>query len=434
MSIPLDQLYHYIDQLAETAHGDHVVIYRFYPHGSKEIKNLSFLKNHPTVDQILLWPEIFCNDQEPLDFDRYEQETFLDGEILSIAQTMGYRKQNLRDYPKNIHKHAILLHSEQRSNNLQKYIDLDFIPVYYWCHAMIARDWFRASEYLSVKKNPTTKTFLIYNRAWSGTREYRLKLLDMLIEHNLVDHCLTWCNAVEIDLGIHYSCYTFKNPQWKPQLCLENYFKPTVARSEHSAMIDIDNYANTDIEVVLETLFDDDRLHLTEKILRPIACAQPFVLASTVGSLEYLKSYGFQTYSSVWSEHYDQITDPELRMREIVSVMEEIARWDPETRCVKLQQAQEIAEYNRQHFFSNNFLHLIVNELETNLDWAFLQMKYKNSATCPSDSRKYKEEFIEMLLNHPEIKSCSPTDWDKIIKDVTNLAFQMQIDKKQCKR
>lgn len=429
MSIPLDQLYHYIDQLAETAHGDHVVIYRFYPHGSKEIKNLSFLKNHPVLDEILLWPEIFCNDQEPLDFDRYEQETFLDKQTQDLVQYMGYRKQNLRDYPKNIWKHAVLLHSEQRSKNLQQYIAQDFIPVYYWSHAIMARDWFRSAEYLSVKKITTTKTFLIYNRAWSGSREYRLKFLDLLIDQDLVDHCQTWCNPVDVDLGVHYSQHTFKKPQWRPRHCLEDYFGPTTASGEHSAVIDFANYANTDIELVLETLFDDDRLHLTEKILRPIACAQPFVLAATAGSLEYLRDYGFQTYSSVWSEHYDQISDPESRMQEIASVMKEIVSWDPHTRRVKLQQAQEIAEYNRQHFFSNNFLHLIVNELECNLDWAFLQLKSWNSDTCTSDPRKYKHEFIETLLNHPEIKSCSPTDWSKIINEVLTLAFQKQKSK-----
>jgi hypothetical protein len=429
MSIPLDQLYHYIEQLAEHAHGDHVVIYRFYPHGSKEIKNLSFLRDHETLAEILLRPEIFCNDQEPLDFDRYEQETFLNPDTLNMVQQMGYRKQNLRDYPKNIWRHAVLLHSEQRSRDLQQYLDQDFVPVYYWSHAVMARDWFRAAEYLDAKKHQTTQPFLIYNRAWSGTREYRLKFSDLLVDLDLVDCCRTWVNGLDTCLDLHYSRYDFVNTVWKPSNQLENYFKPTAANSEHSAMFDLEDYAATDIEVVLETLFDDDRLHLTEKSLRPIALAQPFVLVSTHGSLEYLCSYGFQTYDSIWSEHYDQVQDPVQRMNEILKVMHEISAWDQPTRCVKMQQAQEIADYNRQHFFSRNFLQLILGELQTNLDRAFETLKNSHSDTCPLDPRKYKHEFVETLLNHPVSQSCSPTDWGKIINDILVMAFQRQKSK-----
>jgi hypothetical protein len=33
MSIPLDRLYHYIENIAKEIRGDDVLIYRFYPHG-----------------------------------------------------------------------------------------------------------------------------------------------------------------------------------------------------------------------------------------------------------------------------------------------------------------------------------------------------------------------------------------------------------------
>ena len=68
-----------------------------------------------------------------------------------------------------------------------------------------------------------------------------------------------------------------------PEIRLENYYHPTGASSLASADFDIEDYNNTDIEVVLETLFDDTRWHLTEKALRPIACGQPFMFAATQG-------------------------------------------------------------------------------------------------------------------------------------------------------
>ena len=50
MSIPLDRLYHYIESIAKEIRGDDVLIYRFFPHGSKNINDLNCTKNH-TVDQ-----------------------------------------------------------------------------------------------------------------------------------------------------------------------------------------------------------------------------------------------------------------------------------------------------------------------------------------------------------------------------------------------
>lgn len=424
MSIPLDQLYHYIDQLAEHAHGGHVIIYRFYPYGSKEIKNLGFLKDHAYLKDILLCPEIFCNDQEPLDFDRYEQETFLNQETVSLLRGLGYTKQNFRDYPKNIQNQAILLHSEQRSQNLQKYLDDNFIPVYYWSHAVIARDWFRAAEYLSAKKTLPTKTFLIYNRAWSGTREYRLKFADKLIDENLLESCCTSVSFQDPELNQPYSTHKFKNPAWKPKHQLEQHFPNNTVSSSYSAVFDLNDYASTDLEIVLETLFDDDRLHLTEKSLRPIACGQPFVLAATHGSLEYLRKYGFQTYAEVWSEHYDRVQDPQDRMQHILATMKEISQWDEHTKKIKMQQAQEIADFNRQHFFSNNFFRLIISELETNLDRAFDQLKFNKVTDSSSSFNKYKQEINKFLLTHPKTKQFAPGDWNKIMDQVITASLK----------
>jgi hypothetical protein len=78
--------------------------------------------------------------------------------------------------------------------------------VYYWSHGVIARDWFRYAQYVSQEKKINT-TFLIYNRAWSGTREYRLRFAELLIHLNLQEHCKTSVNPVEPELGLHYNLH-----------------------------------------------------------------------------------------------------------------------------------------------------------------------------------------------------------------------------------
>jgi hypothetical protein len=133
-------------------------------------------------------------------------------------------------------------------------------------------------------------------------------------------------------------------------------------------------------EVVLETLFDDDRLQLTEKVLRPIALGQPFILCSTVNSLKFLKEYGFKTFDSVFDEQYDTIANPNERLHAVVHLMKEIARWDHATQSIKMQQIQEIVNYNKQHFFSKEFFDQVNNELRLNLMTALNEVEENN--TC----------------------------------------------------
>lgn len=388
MSIPINQLYHYIQSVAMEIHKDHVTVFFFYPHGSRDINNLTTLQKLSEYE-IYLCPEIYCNDQEPLNYDLYKDKQtpirpiLLSQEVLEVLarKNITFPNLNFRGTVLSIWDQALLLHSEKRSSQIDQYQASQFIPVYYWSHAVIARDWFRYAQHVNQRKQ-VKKTFLIYNRAWSGTREYRLRFAELLINSGLQDLCQTNINPIEPELGLHYNNHKFVNSVWRPQTVLEDYFLPSSASSNHSAEFCMEDYENTDIEVVLETLFDDSRLFLTEKILRPMACAQPFILASTPGSLEYLRSYGFQTFGNQWDESYDQILDPHQRLQAIVQVMKQIANWSPELREKNMAQAQIIAEHNRQHFFSTEFFDHVINELKTNLSRAFVELKNINRASA----------------------------------------------------
>jgi hypothetical protein len=366
MSIPLDRLYHFIESVSQDIFQDRVVIYRFYPHGSKNFNNLNPLKTG-SWQEYTVNPHVYCNDQEPLDYEYYES---VDKNVTYFCPVGNLQKA------RSMYDQVIILHSEKRGVNVEKYSNAPFIPVYYWSHAVIALDWFRYARHIKLSKK-SNRIFLVYNRAWTGTREYRLKFSDYLIQNDLHQHCLTWTTPAES--GIHYSDHVFKNTKWKPSCVLEDYFPESIVDSNFSADFDLNDYNTTDIEVVLETLFDDDRLHLTEKSLRPIAVGQPFILAGTHGSLEYLRNYGFKTFDTVWNENYDTIVAPDDRLVAIVDLMQDIANWDTTTKDNKMQQAQVIANFNRQHFFSEEFFNLIKKELTDNLTTAFDNIKTNNT-------------------------------------------------------
>ena len=376
MSIPLDQLYHYIDNIAKEI-TDNIIIYRFYPHGSKKLEDLEELTGPETWQNKTLKISMYCNDQEPLNYKLY-QNINSDYPFRKILQLLSLNKDNNLKIGPTMYNKVCLLHSEQRSENLIKYQNNQFISVYYWCHAIIALDWFRFARHIAQIKN-SKKTFLIYNRAWSGTREYRLKFLDLLIELEIEKDCQTTITSIEPELKTHYTHHQFTNTTWRPNHILENYFPPNNSHSQYSANFNIDDYESTDIEVILETLFDDDRLHLTEKSLRPIACGQPFILAGTYGSLEYLRSYGFKTFNDIWNEQYDNIEDPQERLVAIADLMKTISNWSLKEKSNNLAMAQAITDYNKNHFFSEEFFNQVITELKNNLQLAINQVHETNS-------------------------------------------------------
>jgi hypothetical protein len=424
MFIPLDRLYHFIENIACEIYGHAVVIYRFWPHGSKNIQDLNPM---PTFwlswADCLIHPAVWCHDQEPLAYESFSKNP----RIHKDTFTNLTKSLNLFDAPENLHwaknvfKKNILLHSEKRSQNVEKYSNIKLLPVYYWSHAVIASDWFRYAVHENFKKN-TNKCFLIYNRAWTGTREYRLKFTDLLIKHALVDYCHTWFNPVDGDHD--YKDHVFTNQEWRTNHVLEQYFSPTDATSCASADFCTKDYQSTEIEVVLETLFDDDRLHLTEKSLRPIACKQPFILMATHGSLQYLRDYGFETFDSVWDESYDQIQDPVLRMQAIIDVMRDISAWSAEEWISNKHRLAQIAEHNQKHFFSETFADKVIMELRTNMKNAFAQIQADPGfdTWIAGWQKRLQHEEIQKFMDQPHENPLFPNrrDYERVLKFIAD--------------
>ena len=391
MSVPLDRLYNFLHDICNHA----LLIYRWKSHGSKKLSDLLAAQSIPTADQNR--PIIICHDQDPLFYDLYTKSDIyvemLDripkynpGEIAWYAAITDFLStlhlrglayfQCLSMYDK-----ILILHSEKRSTQLQLYESNNYIGVYYWSHAIIAADWFRYAPHdpkLIVNFDQIQKDFLIYNRAWSGTREYRLKFMHELVQQQLQSQCLTsfaiWDNQQ------NYIDHQFKNPNFEVDLAgLDQEFLPNTHDSNSSADYNNSDYAQIGIEIVLETLFDDDRLHLTEKTLRPIACGRPFMLMAPVGSLQYLREYGFRTFDGLIDETYDTISDPAQRLKAVVNEMSRIAKLDQTKKLMLWNQLYKIAKFNQQLFFSTQWQQSIHQELVSNLSRSIgVLEQYKN--------------------------------------------------------
>jgi hypothetical protein len=411
MNIPLDNLYNWVEGLLPSP----ACVYVFRPHGSKKISDFLLLKeyNHKSRWQM---PAVIMHDQEPLDWNLYndpnewqqlwkekyrhprwkenfefvaefkkedknnESDWIVSSPEFFDLKEEYFSKFNLKSETlrKNsvAYDQTILIHSEKNSADLEHYCNNEFVCVYYWAHAVIARDWFRFAEHDTKLKthNDAQNTFLIYCRDWSHRREYRLKFLELVIENRL--DCVSQTSLMHTNSdGVHFLDYEFLNSKFKlnnPKLI--GQIPANTVSSAASADYDYTDFASTKISIVLETVFDDSKIHLTEKILKPIACGHPFILAAGPGALDYIKSYGFKTFAPWIDESYNQEPDSLKRMEKIIWSMKQIQNLQGPAREDFFQNIKSVAEFNKKHFFSNEFFNQVENELKDNLNSAMQQV------------------------------------------------------------
>ena len=374
MTVPTHNLYDFIHMVTKKRY---MLLYQ-YPFGSRDLHNICSLHGDLThingdlgidkkdlliskfvplnqIDYIYIYktqPVLLCHDQEPLNFDLYLDDTeYIKNYRKTLAKNtihdphnIYFNNFNLRlAQLYNIQKSWILLHSEINSHNLARYESTGrFVGAYWWSHAIISRDWYRFAEHDTtlVPNFSPMRLFLVYCRGIDGSRAYRQDFLQQLDQHSLMDNCQTRSLDGE------------------------------EATSDSSAVYNRTDYNSTGISVVLETVFDE-RIHLTEKILRPIACGHPFILAAGPGSLELLRRYGFKTFSGYINESYDKIKNSQERLSAICYEMKRIKELPKSDQEELLKKCQDVAAYNQKHFFSDKFFNTVVSELENNVNTAF---------------------------------------------------------------
>ena len=113
--------------------------------------------------------------------------------------------------------------------------------------------------------------------------------------------------------------------------------------------INANSYNDTYFSVVSETCFETDQTFRTEKLWKPMLMKHPFVVVSNAGYLAGLRELGFETFASVWPEHYDQETNHDIRLEKIVELISHLTRSD----LVDLvQQCQPICQHNQQQLLA----------------------------------------------------------------------------------
>jgi hypothetical protein len=137
--------------------------------------------------------------------------------------------------------------------------------------------------------------------------------------------------------------------------------------SDFSAKISVEDAQNTAVHIVAETVFNDNKIHITEKTFKPMVMKQPFIIFAGPGTLQYLKNYGFRTFDCVWDESYDLEPDHDIRLGKIIKLIKDLSGKSSNEFQAIIDRCHSIIEYNHKYFFSDIFEDILLDELHTNV-------------------------------------------------------------------
>ena len=276
----------------------------------------------------------------------------------------------------------------------------DFYNWYYFYHGFAALDWYRDFQYFEPQSfNKFDKVFICYNHLTSKYRSYRLHLVSNLLEQDLVKH-----GRVSLFLKDNLGTWqdTIKDPdsmldpraRVKIYKALKHRTEPLVIDTVNptgtlSASVNFDDLTSALFHVVTETVYFDPKLHLTEKVFKPIVAKRPFFLVAAPGNLAYLKSYGFKTFDHWIDESYDQEPDHYIRIEKITAEISRLCAMDRATLKQMHTEMQEVLEYNFNHFYTG-FKDLIINELVDNFEHILCQV---NNGGQPGNHSRFHQRY-----------------------------------------
>ncbi|CAB4133429.1 hypothetical protein UFOVP257_188 [uncultured Caudovirales phage] len=291
--------------------------------------------------------------------------------------------------------------SQLKKSWLKEYPYYDW---YFFFHGFAALDWYRDFKYLDSSDIEISKVFICLNHIINNNRSYRLYLLSQLKSNNIESHGFISAPLLSPNL-IKTELYD-KNSRLSSTA--KKHIFHNLLPTAHNIILDHDtdyNFASADIidakyaygsfwHIITETVFYDDKLHLTEKIFKPIVIGRPFILIGAVGNLAYLRRYGFKTFGQWIDESYDDEPDSDIRLLMIIKELKRLCNMSSNELNEMYNEMQSVLEYNKQHFFGD-FKEILVDELIDN---------FKKCVFLHNRDKSERYQIPEQNLNYKNIK------------------------------
>jgi len=268
---------------------------------------------------------------------------------------------------------SAIVTSEHCSEAVEQVCDIyGWHSFYYFFHGWAALDWYRGYDRTFLIAEPRDRTithsFISANRIIGGRREHRAMLMHYLQQHEIRNALISFPAICPVENIAAVDIAAKLGPEVEASIAgcdLPWNFPGETDHPMHSCWLSLfQENAESLAHVVTETVYHGRRHHLTEKIFKPICLRMPFVLVSTAGSLEYLKTYGFKTFDTVWDETYDQETDDDLRLRKIAALLKYLDDMSPHELQKIYRASLPIVEHNYRHFYNGAFEQVLWQELQ----------------------------------------------------------------------
>jgi hypothetical protein len=200
--------------------------------------------------------------------------------------------------------------------------------------------------------------FLFLNGRTRPHRKYMIESLRPVLDHAL------WTN---LDTSpVHYHTYNTEllsqptelrllPPQYEVaqfRTGIKSQYQSLFVKSElfdqhwGEIYIQAEPYIDTYFSVVTETVCDYPYSLRSEKIYKPIAMGHPWIAVANCGFYRDLIRQGFQTYSNLIDESFDNIDNNQDRLDRVAEVIKDLCQ---QNLVDFLVAAESISKYNQQH-------------------------------------------------------------------------------------
>jgi hypothetical protein len=268
--------------------------------------NIFFLLDEQTKDQIKSFDTIFLDlSQNPFLKEKVDQyKTLLDKPSQHLHVVVG---------------DANFLNGCESEHNITYYYSSFF------------QTWYNNND--STFDNIPTNKFSSLN---SIPRIHRIIFINELFRQGMLDHVML---SFLYNMQAHHKSYvdtkyfledtTYHKLEYDffkdniSQLCpiLING-DPEYKKYVQDYSIESPAYNNTALNVITETT--NDQHFFTEKTWKPIYAKQLFLMISSVGSIERLRHFGFDTYDDIIDHSYDNEPDLKKRIQMVVAEMKRL--------------------------------------------------------------------------------------------------------------
>ena len=239
--------------------------------------------------------------------------------------------------------------------------DVQFLPIF---DVRAANQWRHRPTPMMINK---TEKYMCIN---AKDQYHRRFILGQLIKNNLIDEGVVsyQCSEGIISFNIPHLqeildiCLSHIPIVLDNAIGVSDYYPKNIP-----SLLDRYLFLNSYVNLVGETFFDNRNYNtsfVTEKTFGAIANNQMFIIVGQAGSLDLVKSLGYQTFDSVIDESYDSILDNDQRL---AAVTKEILRFISrpiESIREDYIKVNGIIEHNRDLLFKQTLDH----RLQTVLD------------------------------------------------------------------